>query len=154
MCLFFLLFFWKKMILWLFGCRTKWWEMKRKKGILNLDEWMEMGFRQRDYNCSEGKQLWGFLKWDFVVYENLICMKLWRLKIWFFSVLKKRSLFFFILTVKFSVRVCLPAFSSNCFALVAPVSGSFWCFSLWEMLWGYCPLIKAGLNYHNYVFVY
>lgn len=43
----------------------------------------------------------------------------------FLCLKKVESFLFFILTVKFSVRVCLPAFSSNCFALVAPVSGSF-----------------------------
>jgi hypothetical protein len=48
-----------------------------------------------------------------------------KIKDLIFLCLKKEESFFFILTVKFSVRVCLPAFSSNCFALVAPVSGSF-----------------------------
>lgn len=50
-----------------------------------------------------------------------------KIKDLIFLCLKKEEsfFFFFILTVKFSVRVCLPAFSSNCFALVAPVSGSF-----------------------------
>jgi hypothetical protein len=41
------------------GLLRKWWEMK---GVLNLDDRMEMGFY-----FSEEKRLW----WDFVFYENL-----------------------------------------------------------------------------------